>query len=1258
MKFKRISFFAAVAGLGGLGLCGGLQAQVKVPAEFALASNLLDKSKPGFQVRVAQATTAGGTLANSVARAEAQLGGLLIDPQTSQPYPNIANVTGFEADGTYVEPALISYASGTFPGIPGSEDHSDNIALEAICYAELKTGNYTMTVNSDDGFRATIGNARDRIQELELGVFDGGRGASDSAFTFTIQKDGVYPLRLVWFQGNGGLNVDWYLAPEGAADPKISLNATGGILAYRSLTSMPAMAPTIVAVSPTPNAINVSPASAVTFVVEDQNSVLAASSIKLVRDGVDVTAQASVSKQGKRTTIRHAGARPDSLAVVEYKLSYSDNATTPNSREAVLKYTVAAYANFNLPAPLFLETFESAEEGSLPAGWRVESPIDPAGFEDLDDPSSDSYRNFVVISRDRVASIGAAGKWDANRRLNTPEQFINGQKVESLVQGKFLYGESDVRGGSQVQYAFSPEYNLTGKSNLFLVYHSIYEQNQDNIASVEYSIDSGKTWLPVVYMVDIPDIAKNADGSINAEATLTNANTDAAVYLDPATGEEVGRSYGVFVGAARSTWKDLGPYIQGRVNDDPVESKRIEKYPLPMAANQGKVSLRFMQAGTGSWYFGVDNVGIYSIVTIDPPTLAEQPQSATRLAGAVAEFKVKANGQDLAYQWQKDGTDLAGATNATLTLGAVKKSDAGSYRCVVKNSAGSVTSNAATLAILDVPQDASSLRQGLAVYLPFDGTYDDLSGNKRNATAVGAPTFDAAAKVGKGALRVSTSRSASTFNYATLGSNADLPYGQTKDFTVAFWSKVDRLDGDPSFIANKNWGSGNNTGWTIGSQTDGRIEWNYRRTGVDGLSRKDLDYSGKGNALNNGQWNHVVVVWNINGDAKTYYNGELVDTRAIGPGTGDIGDPAMSLNLGEDGTGQYTDGDWDGLLDDVAIWDRALNDTEVLTLFGFGLFGDSILAGPVTSSLAVHLKFDGNLQDASGNNRQATAVGSVSYASGKSGQAVQLRTSKASQPPVFNYVTLGSDPAVRFGESSDYSVSLWVKMNEWSDDPAFISNKDWGSGNNTGWVIATDADGRLQWNYRRSGVDGLTRKDFDSVGGLFSDLAWHHVAVVFNINGDAVTYIDGNELTVDRAAAAGRKAIGPSTGTLFDPARQLNIGQDGTGAYTDSALYDALMDDVGIWNRALSSREVAVIFSRGLNGQSLDGTGSAPVGGPTLSTKVSGNQMTISWTGEGFVLQENGNLSNAAGWSAVTGAGANSATVPIGSGTKFFRLQK
>src|SRR5205823_7558076 len=78
-----------------------------------------------------------------------------------------------------------------------------------------------------------------------------------------------------------------------------------------------------------------------------------------------------------------------------------------------------------------------------------------------------------------------------------------------------------------------------------------------------------------------------------------------------------------------------------------------------------------------------------------------QPASQTVTAGQTATFTVVATGTaPLSYQWMKSGTAISGATAPTYTTPATTSADSGSqFTVVVSNTAGSVTSNAATLTV-------------------------------------------------------------------------------------------------------------------------------------------------------------------------------------------------------------------------------------------------------------------------------------------------------------------------------------------------------------------------------------------------------------------------------------------------------------------------------------------------------------------------------------------------------------------------------
>ena len=95
------------------------------------------------------------------------------------------------------------------------------------------------------------------------------------------------------------------------------------------------------------------------------------------------------------------------------------------------------------------------------------------------------------------------------------------------------------------------------------------------------------------------------------------------------------------------------------------------------------------------------------------PTVSSQPASASVNADSSATFTVTANGTTpLLCQWQVDKndgsgwTDISGAVNASYTVEKVTAEQNGwKYRCVIKNAAGSVESNAATLTVKEAIGD-------------------------------------------------------------------------------------------------------------------------------------------------------------------------------------------------------------------------------------------------------------------------------------------------------------------------------------------------------------------------------------------------------------------------------------------------------------------------------------------------------------------------------------------------------------------------
>ena len=92
---------------------------------------------------------------------------------------------------------------------------------------------------------------------------------------------------------------------------------------------------------------------------------------------------------------------------------------------------------------------------------------------------------------------------------------------------------------------------------------------------------------------------------------------------------------------------------------------------------------------------------VYRVSYSLAPAISQQPSDTTVAPGQAATFAVSATGQGpLAYQWQRDGVAIAGATSSTYTLADSNLADDGAqFRCVVTNAGGSATSASATLTV-------------------------------------------------------------------------------------------------------------------------------------------------------------------------------------------------------------------------------------------------------------------------------------------------------------------------------------------------------------------------------------------------------------------------------------------------------------------------------------------------------------------------------------------------------------------------------
>src|SRR5207244_2315729 len=123
-----------------------------------------------------------------------------------------------------------------------------------------------------------------------------------------------------------------------------------------------------------------------------------------------------------------------------------------------------------------------------------------------------------------------------------------------------------------------------------------------------------------------------------------------------------------------------------------------------------------------------------SLSVLAPPSITQQPVSLTVTQGMTASFTVTATGDPvLGYQWFLGASAVPQATNASLNLNNVQASQAGSYKVVVSNGAGSATSQVASLTVLVPPsitQQPVSLTvtQGVTASFTVTATGDPVLG--------------------------------------------------------------------------------------------------------------------------------------------------------------------------------------------------------------------------------------------------------------------------------------------------------------------------------------------------------------------------------------------------------------------------------------------------------------------------------------------------------------------------------------------------
>src|SRR3984893_7055155 len=199
------------------------------------------------------------------------------------------------------------------------------------------------------------------------------------------------------------------------------------------------------------------------------------------------------------------------------------------------------------------------------------------------------------------------------------------------------------------------------------------------------------------FYVVVSDPAGNMT-SRTAVLTVTPASVGPTISSEPANQTVTAGQTAAFSVAASGT---APVTYQWSRNGAPISGATSASYRTP-ATTLADNGAQFYVVVTDPAGNATSSTAVLTVTAAAvPPTFTSQPASRTVTAGQTAAFSVTATGTaPLTYQWLKSGQPIAGATSSTYTTPATTSSDNGSqFSVTVSNSAGSVTSNTASLSV-------------------------------------------------------------------------------------------------------------------------------------------------------------------------------------------------------------------------------------------------------------------------------------------------------------------------------------------------------------------------------------------------------------------------------------------------------------------------------------------------------------------------------------------------------------------------------
>jgi len=451
---------------------------------------------------------------------------------------------------------------------------------------------------------------------------------------------------------------------------------------------------------------------------------------------------------------------------------------------------------------------------------------------------------------------------------------------------------------------------------------------------------------------------------VGATATYLNGAIDEVAIFNRALGEgEVYSQYAAAIGKLPPiVFTDPQPPAGGVYVGDtlvltvdaggtPALSYQWRKggTPLAGATTSAFVKSNSVAGDAGSYDVVVTNAfgsvtSQPAAVTVSPvtaPSISQGPIGRTLYSGGNLKLTVTATGGQLAYQWQKSGVALAGATTSSYAVVGVTTTNAGAYKVTVTNSLGTASAGPVTVTVVSpVPgsYEATILADNPEAWWRLDepnfgAMYDSLGRHDGYYTNIsGTPATLGAPGVIRGSSDTAVSTDGTNPWFGVVPYDAILG---SSEFSLECWAKV------PDSVAN----------YCPVSffQSSRQGEFLYADSGA-GTWRGAIGGAGSqfqffflgdtfGAQIVSNKWMHLIITYgaSISG-LRSYVNGQGVDptgaTNIYGNFPRNVSSPLL---IG--GVGSPMNYKFKGTVDEVAFYTHPLTPSQALAHYTAALYG-------------------------------------------------------------------------------------------------------------------------------------------------------------------------------------------------------------------------------------------------------------------------------------------------------------------------------